>query len=1366
MFISLVSIYSMPERMMGSNGVYVLTSTRDKNPIRSNLDVRIAYGLENMSYIEAVSPEIFVFTVIRDQPVTARGVMFDKFLKLENGKIVEGELPERYDGAIVGYNFARKFNVHVGESFTLYGSFTSSIAIVNVTGVYRTGGPADDEILISLPTARKLAGIAAGKVSIIRVRSWDVDKVNRLLSGNYPKFTVDVNSTHQVYLGEVFNATAMVRNMGTEPGRANLTVEFQGQKRSANLTVESASNVSFAFKALRVGRYNLTAVVYNNIFYYTCYTQIVVMRKPVFIQGPSMAYVDTPTTYRIRTVGNKSVESGVLEVIGPKNHTRRYNVSGQVSVEFPHMGNYTLVFHGDIYENASMNVSVYGRAPFSALAKMDPPDINGTIYAVPGKTVRVITGGKVLISLDGGSPVETNKIRIPGEMSGNHLLNITVVMGTLMGEGSFLLHIIGNYSPAIISPVDNSSSVVYGENVTFQLVDPIPIMRTRYVMNDIEEEIWINQSFDADVVNYTYNITLRVNQTEFNLTLEFWDYWNRSARIAVHCPIIYYEDVFPPKIYAKDVKLWGGNSTVVSVEDNQMVKNISVYFYGHYFNATVNARSGEVRINTMFRSGNTVEFVPPGRYNATVRAWDTSGNLNVTNFTITVDNRGEMNPPIIIGPGYADISSSYVSFHAFDNVGILRISCYEGATLIKETSGSVLNITSSDLTNGSHKLIIEALDVNFNYGYFTTVLVKNYTDTTPPEIIPGPLKIWGGNSTVVRATDDVKVSRISVHVFGMYFNGTSAAKIKTKFTENGTVEFIAPGEYTMEVRAWDISGNVNTSLFILRINNTGEKNPPEFAMGDYVEVNASENITVRAFDNVGIASMQAYLRGVEIAQSHGDYLNVSAMALPCGYSEVEVRAVDLNGNFATMNITVQVLDDIPPELVFNETTVWGGNSTEILAEDNVRVAMMRTSIMGHVFESKNSTLLINTAFREEGRVYYLPERVYQLNVLLVDASGNGVVRTFRLVVNNTGERIPPVIFGPTYASINITSNVEYRAVDNVAVERMWIVHDGVIIANGTGSEVVLRYSALPAGLNNITVFAEDTNGNVAAMNSTVYVASVKTVTIEAHLQRGEITTKDRGMVIVSLQNDNTPGYYNVSISLDNSVIYQEEVFLQAYERKSIYIYLPYLDEGTHTITVGNVTLRLKVEKSIEEKLPTDLVLKYAKDLKFSESKGVVYKGFQISEGNFILVLSSLIAVTLILLFLGIYSTTVKSMKTGNVGILRAIGASNRQIFLFFINDAWRYVLIPVFLGILGGYLLILWIDSMSILTAFGHTLIIVPTWKDIITVIILSVGFALASMLIIFRNLMSRRVVSIMGREENLRIYTLEEIISGGNEAS
>ena len=367
--------------------------------------------------------------------------------------------------------------------------------------------------------------------------------------------------------------------------------------------------------------------------------------------------------------------------------------------------------------------------------------------------------------------------------------------------------------------------------------------------------------------------------------------------------------------------------------------------------------------------------------------------------------------------------------------------------------------------------------------------------------------------------------------------------------------------------------------------------------------------------------------------------------------------------------------------------------------------------------------------------------------------------TVNITINNTGEKIPPVIIGDEYSVITLNSSSIYYSYDNVGVAKMWWEENNTIINEFNGSVLWLNYSNLSAGYHNITIYSEDVNRNIGMLNVTVNIVGIQEVILHAQLEENMITTKQQGKIILDVINGAVSGYYNLTIYLDGEIYYTENVYLESHERKNIYCNLPYLDMGKHIIKVGNITLTLDVEKEVIEKLPTDLVLKYSKGLKFSESKGVIYKGFQISEGNFYLVFASLFGVTLLLIFLGIYSTTVKGLKNENVGILRAIGASNGQIFKFFTKDILKYVLTSVIGGILGGYILVIGINNFSILTAFGHKLIISPTLYNITLVITISFIFIVISFAIIFKTIFSKHVVHLMGREENKKVLNLEEII-------
>ena len=1354
MFISLVSIYYMPERMMGSSGVYVLTSSKDKNPIRSNLDIGIAYGLENMSYVESVSPEIFVFTVIHNQPVTIRGVMFKKFLNLENGKIVAGTIPHTINGAMVGIHAAKKLDIHIGDNLTVYGSFTTAIAIIHIVGVYDTHDPADDELIVSLPTARKLSGIHSGEVSIIRVKTNNANKIDKLMNPTYPKFKAKVKAPSQIYVGADLNFSVTIKNMGKDAGAASISIGFQDRYYNTTEQVQNNKTITLSMPALRSGKYNITAVVKNDVFYYTCYTQVSVLKKPVLIQGPSFAYIDTPTNYSLTTINNESITSGKLIVKGT-NYTKYYDVNGSATVLFPRAGNYTINYYGEEYMNKSINVSVYARVAVAKVARIIPEPINGTIYIARSSSIKILTNGTAYYSVDNSSYIEGTVLNTNLTAMKNHVFGVRIIYHHFMAEDRYLLHIIENTSPKIMAPVSNGSRVVYGENITFEFKDVLPIRYISYTLNGHSIIIPTNQSFNPYIWNYTYNLTLTVNSTKFAISLVMEDAWNRSASYSVHCTVVLEQDIIKPEIIVHNVTIWGGNRTLVEAEDNEGVANISVRFYGHYFNSTSNS----VYVYTMFRNGNTVSFVPEGKYIATVVVYDISGNMNITNFTITIDNTNEKNPPVIVGKTLVDLSKGYTIYSAFDNVGVLNITAYENGTRIKSSNSATLNLTTADFTNGVHHITIEALDVNYNYGVYSVVIVKNYTDTIPPTISAGPLNIWGGNSTEVRASDNVKVSSISVYVFGRYFNGTRTAIIKTVFVKRGSIEYMPPGTYSMRVLARDVYGNENSTLMHLTINNTNERNPPVFLHKDFEIYNASENITIKAFDNVGVKLMWVVYKHHTIFSTQGNTTSFRASLLPCGYSSIDVFAEDYNANVNNISMRVLIKDDIKPWLIENTSTVWSGNYTVIHGADNVRVAKMSVNFDGMTIASSNGTLVVPTKHVTRSQIKYMPAGHYSLSVKLVDSSGNVNVSHFELIINNTGEKIPPVIFGPAYGSLNRTSSITYYAVDNVQVAAIWLVENGSVLARKNSTSITLTNHELPGGWHNITVVAEDVNGNIATFNSSVYVVRMRTVEVSLRLENKKLSTKDQGILLIDIKNQNIAGYYRLTVNLDGTVYYQQRLYLKAYEQKSLYIYLPYLSEGKHTVSVGNNTLSFDVKKSIVEKLPTDLVLKYAKNLKFSESKSVVYKGFEISEGNFILVIGALIGVTALLLFFGLYSTVIKSVNTTNVGILRAIGASHRQILVFLVKDSSKYAILPLILGIVGGYALVLAVDAMDVLTAFGHQLIIVPTIGDIVAVVVLSLIFIISAMFAVFRYLVKGRVIHIMGKEENPQTVMLDNLL-------
>ncbi len=83
-------------------------------------------------------------------------------------------------------------------------------------------------------------------------------------------------------------------------------------------------------------------------------------------------------------------------------------------------------------------------------------------------------------------------------MEGNHVLAVRVLKGNYMGEGKFTIHVVQNYTPLIISPVTNGSSVVYGENLSFELRDPVPIREIEYEVNPHNFTVFSKPKFRSE----------------------------------------------------------------------------------------------------------------------------------------------------------------------------------------------------------------------------------------------------------------------------------------------------------------------------------------------------------------------------------------------------------------------------------------------------------------------------------------------------------------------------------------------------------------------------------------------------------------------------------------------------------------------------------------------------------------------------------------------------------------------------------------------------------------------------------------------------------------------------------------------------
>ena len=1142
-------------------------------------------------------------------------------------------------------------------------------------------------------------------------------------------------------------------------------------------------NLSFNVSLLapEPGKWNATLTVGNDILSYSTTLNITVLPRPVFFKGKTVVYSGEPATFQFLSE-NSTPLSGKLVINGSEYH-EVYEVNGTATLVFPGSGNYTLLFSKTGYEEKKIEIRAYDRMNLENVS-ISPTPINGVIYLKEGEFITISGVETLYYSLDGGIMKSSEgNITMPGELMGDHRLQIYAVSGNRMGNGTFYLHIYKDPNVSMLSSI-SSPAVYVNTPVNITAWSEIPLKSFTIVLNNRVERIYVNQNFTFGKENYTYNITLVAQGSYMNFSIDGRNVMGYASSFHRALRVFKPYDDEKPEIeinggsngeYAltsgimatiPQIRVWGGQTITVSAADNTKVVSISVKAFGRYFNST-----GEpVKVPTVFKEGGDYHFIPDGTYTATVNATDMYGNSNLTEFQIIVDNTGEKMPPIVVGSTLLIFNSTVNSyaFRAFDNVGVFYLKIYEGSSVIKSAQGSGSNgtiyLNSSDISDGLHDLVLNVTDVNGNLKSLEFMALKNYTDDLKPTIFVENTTVWSGADIVVQASDNVRVQSISAYVFGKWFNRTGnfsieRLEIPTAYNTTSQTIFTSPGVYSMNITVEDVFGNQNSTSLDIEINNTGERVPPTIFLPESGIYNSTDTINITAFDNVGVKRVWISDALGELVEVDGGNLSCNAGDLGYGERNLIAYAEDVNGNIAAVSFSLGVDDNIPPKLLITEVRMWGGNTTNITLWDNFAVKRGEIRIFNHTFSSIGNRIEIETEFESGDNVSFVPEGTYLGMAKVEDISGNVNTTYIRIIIDNTKETRPPVITGESYQVVSNTTDAVFRAFDNVGVARMWWVLNGTVMGNTTGNELRIGFQSIPLGTQSIVVYAEDVNGNVALMNATIDVLGKPEVDVRAYLLTSSVETTERGMLSVLIENGANPGNYTVRVYLDGELYYNITGDIGAFETKTITINLPYLSKGKHTIEVENQTLVLDVYEPPVEKVPIDLVLKYDKNLKVTASESVIYKGFQISQGNFYLVTGSLVAVGIILGALGMYSSILKSINSKNVAILRAIGASNRHLVLYSLEDIAKYVFPSILGGVFLGYVLLKSLEYTGLLRAFGHRLVVSITPGVVLGSVLISLGFLLIASVIILYGIMHSKVVHLFGGEKSEKIYMLEEVL-------
>lgn len=154
------------------------------------------------------SPEILAFSVHDGEAFVTRGVDYGSFASVSSAGLARGRAPDGPGEAVVGASLADRLNVGPGEDILLGGSTRAALTRVTVVGVFTAPGGVDDQLLVSLPTARHLTGKPAGTVQFVRT-----DGLTATERESGP-IVVELSAPGTAIAGETVSVEATVLNPG------------------------------------------------------------------------------------------------------------------------------------------------------------------------------------------------------------------------------------------------------------------------------------------------------------------------------------------------------------------------------------------------------------------------------------------------------------------------------------------------------------------------------------------------------------------------------------------------------------------------------------------------------------------------------------------------------------------------------------------------------------------------------------------------------------------------------------------------------------------------------------------------------------------------------------------------------------------------------------------------------------------------------------------------------------------------------------------------------------------------------------------------------------------------------------------------
>jgi ABC-type lipoprotein release transport system permease subunit len=215
--------------------------------------------------------------------------------------------------------------------------------------------------------------------------------------------------------------------------------------------------------------------------------------------------------------------------------------------------------------------------------------------------------------------------------------------------------------------------------------------------------------------------------------------------------------------------------------------------------------------------------------------------------------------------------------------------------------------------------------------------------------------------------------------------------------------------------------------------------------------------------------------------------------------------------------------------------------------------------------------------------------------------------------------------------------------------------------------------------------------------------------------------------------------------------------------------IDFLTEEEYSVLISRhdgVPISVNENKTYEERLAEDLAIKYWDTEKFSSSNQSFISTFiQKGSGTVGVVVLGFITLNALLTFIGITAILARGVieRRKDIGILAAIGANKKNIYLILLRDLLIISIIASGIGVILGFITAVVVQDMGLIVAFGITiqpsidfLLLIATF--FVAIFIGCTSGLLASSMILTEK-PSKLISEIEEVKEDVKIETLAEAV-------